>query len=191
MIYNSTSFPYVLPVAHKMSVCAQGLCVCVCACALALCCTSDECVPGGVCCVVSLVDPYAPHADDDYRIAGDEHQVDAEEQEVQDVPHVAPLVHHLARPLQVGDVRANHAHVLADLSELRHSQRQHSRHWGGEHTDTHIRAETETEFGSSYSQRTAVHEFKHWRPQTGPDASLPDKSFRRTLKKDLTNDIFH
>lgn len=76
----------------------------------------------------SLVDPDAPHADDDEGVAGDEEQIGAEEQEVQDVAHVAPLVLHGALPLQLRDVRTDHVHVLADLAELRH---RHGQSWQG------------------------------------------------------------
>lgn len=62
-----------------------------------------------------LADPDAPHGDDDHGVAGYEQQVDAEEQEVQDVPHVAPLVLQLALLLQRGEVSAEVTQVLTDL----------------------------------------------------------------------------
>lgn len=77
---------------------------------------------------VSLVDPDAPHADDDNGVAGDEEQIDAEEQEVQDIAHMAPLVLQLVLLLQLRDVRADHIYILADLSQLWQSQGQCSWH---------------------------------------------------------------
>lgn len=75
----------------------------------------------------ALVEPDAPHADDDHGVAGDEQQVDAEEQEVEDVSHVAPVVLQLALLLQRREVSVKLAQVLADLLQLGRSSGHRSR----------------------------------------------------------------
>lgn len=68
-----------------------------------------------------LTDPETPHADDDQGVEGDEQQIDAEQQEVQHVSHVAPLLLQLALLLQGHQVGAKLHQVLTDLLELRWS----------------------------------------------------------------------
>lgn len=53
---------------------------------------------------LGLVDPNAPHEDDDQGITGDEQQIDAKEQVVEDISYVAPLVLQLALLLQRSEV---------------------------------------------------------------------------------------
>lgn len=62
-----------------------------------------------------MTDPDTPHEDNDQSIAGDEEQVDAEEEKVQDVPNVAPLVPKLTLLLQGGDVGMKLVQVPTDL----------------------------------------------------------------------------
>lgn len=70
---------------------------------------------------LGLSDPDAPHGDDDHGIAGDEKQVDAEEQVVEDISYMAPLLLQLALLLQRGKVGAEVAQVLTDLLQFRQS----------------------------------------------------------------------
>ena len=62
-----------------------------------------------------LTDPDTPHEDDDQSVAGDEDQIDAEEEDVQDVPDVTPLVPQLVLLLQGGDVAVKLLQVATDL----------------------------------------------------------------------------
>lgn len=70
---------------------------------------------------LGLADPDAPHGDDDQGVTGDEQQIDAEEQEVEDVSYVAPLVLQLALLLQRREVGTEVAQVLTDLLQFRQS----------------------------------------------------------------------
>lgn len=70
---------------------------------------------------LGLADPDTPHGDDDQSITGNEQQVDTEEQKVQDVADMAPLVLQLTLLLQRGEVGAKVDQVLTDLLKFRQS----------------------------------------------------------------------
>lgn len=70
---------------------------------------------------LGLADPDAPHGDDDQGVTGDEQQIYAEKQEVEDISYMAPLALQLALLLQRGEVVTKVAQVLTDLLQFRQS----------------------------------------------------------------------
>lgn len=67
---------------------------------------------------LGLTDPDAPHGDNDHGVAADQKQVDAEEQEVEDVSYVTPLVQQLALLLHRQKMCVEVLQVLTDQLQL-------------------------------------------------------------------------